>query len=143
MLTVALGHSKGAHATEATVLGPFHAPDAPRFELGEDTSGGASGESSFVRAHVRGTDGRLVANAEVDVWKADVEGFYDVQCAGLNSAAGRGVFRTDAAGALHFRGRADGVFDTHRWAGRPVVVGHRTAAVASGTHTFHDPGVRL
>ena len=38
MLTVALNHSKGAHATEATVLGPFHVPDALRFELGDPSS---------------------------------------------------------------------------------------------------------
>ena len=103
MLTVVLNHSKGAQATEATVLGPFHVPDAPHFELGDDMSGGANGEPLFVRAHVRGPDGCPVADAEVDVWQADAEGLYDVQRAGLDAAAGRGVFRTDATGALHFR----------------------------------------
>ncbi|MBU2287021.1 MAG: hydroxyquinol 1,2-dioxygenase, partial [Gammaproteobacteria bacterium] len=45
-----------------------------------------------------------VADAEVDVWEADAEGFYDVQRAGLDAPQGRAVFRTDAQGRLWFRG---------------------------------------
>lgn len=104
MLTVALNHSKSAQATEATVFGPFHMPDAPHFALGDDMSGGAMGETLFVRAQVRGTDGRPVADAEVDVWEADAEGFYDVQRAGLAQAQGRGVFHTNESGTLYFKG---------------------------------------
>jgi hydroxyquinol 1,2-dioxygenase len=104
MLTVALNHSKGAQATEATVFGPFHIPDAPHFALGDDMSGGARGEPLFVEARVCGADGSPVANAAVDVWEADADGFYDVQRAELEGAQGRGVFRTDAAGRLYFKG---------------------------------------
>lgn len=104
MLTVALNHAKSAQATEATVFGPFHVQGAPRLALGDDISGGAKGEPLFVQATVRGRDGEPVADAEVDVWEADAEGFYDVQRAGLDRPQGRAVFRTDAEGRLWFRG---------------------------------------
>lgn len=102
-LNVALNHGKSPQATEATVFGPFHVPGAPRFALGDDISGGATGEPFFVQATIRGLDGQPVANAEVDVWQADADGFYDVQRDGLAAAQGRGVLRTDAAGRLWFR----------------------------------------
>jgi hydroxyquinol 1,2-dioxygenase len=104
MLTVALNHAKSASATEATVFGPFHVQDAPRLQLGDDIANGAAGEPLFVQATVRGTRGEPVADAEVDVWEADAEGFYDVQREGLEAPQGRAVFRTDAAGSLRFRG---------------------------------------
>ena len=104
MLTVALNHAKSAQATEATVFGPFHVQGAPKLPLGGDISGGAKGEPLFVDATVRGRDGEPVADAEVDVWEADAEGFYDVQRAELDRPQGRAVFRTDAEGRLWFRG---------------------------------------
>ena len=104
MLTVAMNHAKSAQATEATVFGPFHVQGAPRLPLGGDISGGAAGEPLFVRAVVRGRDGEPVADAEVDVWEADAEGFYDVQRTGLDRPQGRAVFRTDGEGRLWFRG---------------------------------------
>ncbi|MDM0032691.1 intradiol ring-cleavage dioxygenase [Variovorax sp. J22P271] len=104
MLTVAMNHAKSAQATEATVFGPFHVQGAPRLPLGGDISGGAAGEPLFVQAVVRGRDGEPVADAEVDVWEADAEGFYDVQRPGLDRPQGRAVFRTDAEGRLWFRG---------------------------------------
>jgi hydroxyquinol 1,2-dioxygenase len=104
MLTVALNPAKSAQATEATVFGPFHVQGAPRLELGGDISGGAKGEPLFVNATVRGRDGEPVPHAEVDVWEADAEGFYDVQRPGLDRPQGRAVFRTDDKGRLWFRG---------------------------------------
>lgn len=105
MLTVAQNHSRPAGATEATVFGPFHVHGAPQVALGGDISGGAGGELLFVEATVRGLDGQPVAGAEVDVWQADHEGFYDVQRAGLAHAQGRAVLRSDEAGRLNFRTR--------------------------------------
>ena len=103
MLTVAQNHSKPAGATEATVFGPFHVPDAPHFEHGGDIAAGAPGEPLFVTASVSALDGAPVADAEVDVWQADEDGFYDVQYKGLEQARARGVLRTDAQGRLAFR----------------------------------------
>lgn len=159
MLTVALNHSKSAQATEATVFGPFHVEGAPRVALGDDISGGARGEALFVRATVRGLDGEPVADAEVDVWQADAEGFYDVQRAGLDHAQGRAVLRTDAQGKLWFRGvmpvaypiptdgpvgRMLAATNRHPW--RPAHVhfmikapGHETLI----THVFRDGDIYL
>ena len=103
MLAVAQNNNKPAGATESTVFGPFHVADAPRFEQGQDMSGGAPGEPLFVSCKVTGLDGSAVAGATVDVWQSDEDGFYDVQYSGLEQARARGVFKTDAQGKLHFR----------------------------------------
>jgi hydroxyquinol 1,2-dioxygenase len=103
MLTVAQNHSKPAGATEATVFGPFHFADAPHFRAGEDISGGAPGEPLFVSCTVKSLDGKPVANAVVDVWQADEDGFYDVQYQDLNQSRARGVLRTDAQGRFSFK----------------------------------------
>src|SRR5262252_3531431 len=79
MLTVALNQTKSPGATEATVFGPFHTPDAPRLEQGADITGGAPGEPMDVDVLVTAADGTPVAGAQVDIWQADEEGMYDVQ----------------------------------------------------------------
>jgi hydroxyquinol 1,2-dioxygenase len=103
MLTVAQNHSKPAGATEATVFGPFHVANAPHFNAGEDISGGAPGEPLFVSCTVKSLDGKPVANAVVDVWQADEDGFYDVQYQDMNQTRARGVLRTDAQGRFSFK----------------------------------------
>ncbi|MFM9425323.1 hydroxyquinol 1,2-dioxygenase [Variovorax sp. GrIS 2.14] len=103
MLTVALNHSKSPQATEATVFGPFHVHGAPQLEQGDDMSGGAVGEPLFVQATVRGIGGEAVPHAEVDVWEADADGFYDVQRPELTGPQGRAVFKTDGEGRLNFK----------------------------------------
>ena len=104
MLVVAMNQAKPAGATEATVFGPFHVADSPVLEDGADLAAGAPGEPLLVRATVRGTDGRPIAGAEVDVWQADSEGLYDVQRPELGDThRARGVLRTDAHGVVRFR----------------------------------------
>ncbi|MDB5819833.1 MAG: putative hydroxyquinol 1,2-dioxygenase [Rhizobacter sp.] len=103
MLTVAQNHSHDPRATEATVFGPFHVKGANVFERGADISGGAGGEPLFVDCTVVDLDGRPVADAVVDVWQSDEDGFYDVQYAGLDHHQARGVLRTDDAGRFWFR----------------------------------------
>jgi hydroxyquinol 1,2-dioxygenase len=103
MLTVAQNHAKAAGATEATVFGPFHLVDAPRFENGADIAGSAPGEPLFVDCCITGTDGRPIADATVDVWQADADGFYDVQYGDADLRRARGVLKSDAEGRLRFR----------------------------------------
>lgn len=103
MLVVAMNQHKPKGATEATVLGPFHVDDAPRFESGADIAGGAPGEPLQVDVQVVSSDGRAIDGAEVDVWQADEEGLYDVQVPGLAQRRARGVFRTDQEGRVSFR----------------------------------------
>lgn len=103
MLLVAM-HDGAAHgATEATVLGPFHTPDAPLMENGSDMSNGAPGEPMYVTGRVLSAAGKPLADAEVDVWQADSEGLYDVQRGELGSdRRARGLVRTDSEGRFSF-----------------------------------------
>ena len=103
MLTVAINNAKPAGCTEATVFGPFHVPDAPRYAHGDDLANGAVGQPCEVRGSVRGVQGERVAGATLEVWQADAEGLYDVQRAGLARPQARGVLETGTQGEFHFR----------------------------------------
>lgn len=103
MLTVALNNAKPPGATESTVFGPFHVQGAPELALGADISAGAPGEPLFVQAIVKGLNGGPVANARVDVWQADEDGFYDVQYEGNDQLRARAVLRSDTQGRVYFR----------------------------------------
>jgi hydroxyquinol 1,2-dioxygenase len=102
MLVDAINHRAQGGATETTVLGPFHAADAPAAPNGADISGGMAGEALLVEGVVRAAGGAALAGALVEVWQADAEGFYDVQRAELAGHALRANFRTDGAGRFHF-----------------------------------------
>ena len=102
MLNIAINNAKPAGATEATVFGPFHLQDAPRYELGADIANGAKGEKLRVEAIVKGLDGKLIAGAEVDVWQVDEDGMYDAQYAELGHTQARGVLRSDREGRVYF-----------------------------------------
>jgi hydroxyquinol 1,2-dioxygenase len=103
MLLVAM-HDGAAHgATEATVLGPFHTPDAPAMANGGDMSNGAPGEPLYVTGRVLSAEGKPLAGAMVDVWQADAEGMYDVQRDELGSdRRARGLIKSDAEGRFSF-----------------------------------------
>lgn len=103
MLTVAMNNDKPQGCTEATVFGPFHVEGAPHYEDGADVANGAKGDPCFVRGTVKGLDGRPVANAIIDVWQADADGFYDVQYANLDHAQARGILKSGADGRFHFK----------------------------------------
>jgi hydroxyquinol 1,2-dioxygenase len=103
MLVIAMNNRKPAGCTEATVFGPFHVENAPKYALGADVANGARGEPCFVRGHIRGLDGKPVAGATIDVWQADEAGFYDVQYKDLTQHRARGVLESDEKGAFHFR----------------------------------------
>lgn len=103
MLVIAMNNRKPEGCTEATVFGPFHVDDAPRYPLGADVANGARGEPCFVRGHVRGIDGKPVASATIDVWQADEAGFYDVQYKDLKHHRARGVLQSGPDGGFHFR----------------------------------------
>jgi hydroxyquinol 1,2-dioxygenase len=103
MLVIAMNHRKPEGCTEATVFGPFHVDNAPRYALGADVANGARGEPCFVRGHVRGLDGKPIAGATLDVWQADEAGFYDVQYKDRAHHRARGVLQTGPGGEFHFR----------------------------------------
>lgn len=103
MLTVAMNNDKPAGCTEATVFGPFHVEGAPHYPLGSDISNGARGIPCVVRGTVRGTNGKPVPNAHIDVWQSDEDGLYDVQHADIDHAQARGILNADSEGRYHFR----------------------------------------
>lgn len=101
MLTVAVNSPSDADATEATVLGPFFVEDSPYVDLGADIAQGASGRPCYVHGRVSDTSGAPVADARIDIWEADADGFYDVQL-DPGRRAGRAHMVTDAAGGYDF-----------------------------------------
>ena len=103
MLLVAMHDGAQSGATEATVLGPFHTPDAPAMASGSDLSNGAPGEPLYVTGRVLSADGQALAHAKIDVWQADAEGLYDVQRGELDSRRrARGLIESDADGRFAF-----------------------------------------
>jgi len=91
-------------ATESTVLGPFHMIESPRRELGESIDFVGTDTPCVVRGRVLSADGTPLPGAELDVWQANDQGFYDVQQPGVQPRTnGRGLFTADAEGAFWFR----------------------------------------
>jgi hydroxyquinol 1,2-dioxygenase len=106
MLVTAQNNTKPAGCTESTVLGPFFVEGAPKVENGADIANGAPGAPSVVRGRVLGLAGEPVADAVIDVWQSDEDGFYDVQLpaqSGEPEARGRAQLRSDSDGRFHFR----------------------------------------
>lgn len=102
MLVDAINHRMPGGATETTVLGPFHVANAPELPHGADIARGEAGERLYVEGSVLSADGNPLANALVDVWQADDDGYYDVQRPDLDEATLRARFRTDAMGRFSF-----------------------------------------
>ena len=102
MLVDTLNHQKTTGATESTVLGPFYVPGAPEFPNGANLAEGLPGDPTLFSGQVRTVDGKPISGAEIDVWHADAEGFYDVQRPNLAEPRLRGKFHTDAQGRFWF-----------------------------------------
>jgi hydroxyquinol 1,2-dioxygenase len=101
MLMTAINAPNDPKATEPTVLGPFFVHDAPAIEYGGDIAQGASGEPCWVEGRVTDNAGRPIGRAELEVWEADDDGFYDVQY-GDGRTAGRARMTTDPDGRYGF-----------------------------------------
>lgn len=94
----------GARETTANLMGPFWRKGSPVTPNGGSIVRSTTpGEPVFVTAWVHDEAGQPVADAEVDIWQASGEGYYenqDPQQADMNL---RGKFRTDARGCITFR----------------------------------------
>ncbi|TPG45739.1 hydroxyquinol 1,2-dioxygenase [Roseomonas nepalensis] len=90
-------------ATEASLLGPFYREASPRFEMGESIAKHATGPELIVFGRVLNEKGEGVANASVEVWQTDAEGYYDLQAQDPSQMDMRGQFRTDAEGRYAVR----------------------------------------
>ncbi|MDT9146241.1 6-chlorohydroxyquinol-1,2-dioxygenase, partial [Escherichia coli] len=77
--------------------GPFHVADAPELPMGANICLDHKGEDMVISGRILDTGGRPIADAVIDVWQANDEGFYDVQQKGIQPDFNlRGVFRTGA-----------------------------------------------
>ncbi|QRM57626.1 intradiol ring-cleavage dioxygenase [Sinorhizobium sp. BG8] len=104
MLVDAINHRKPSGASESTVLGPFHVADAPELPMGANICLDRKGEDMVIGGRILDTEGRPIADAVIDVWQANDEGFYDVQQKGIQPDFNlRGVFRTGEDGRYWFR----------------------------------------
>lgn len=103
MLVDAINHRRPETATQNTVLGPFFVHGAPEIQNGGDMAPGWQGEPTFVSGRVVSTDGKPVANAVLDLWQSNDEGFYDVQLDTFDEHKLRAKLKTNAEGRYWFR----------------------------------------
>lgn len=101
MLVDAINHDHQSAVTESTVLGPFYVEGPPEVACGSDISGDLDGVPMYVSGSVATADGAPLADAIVDVWHSDVDGYYDVQHADAGLVA-RARLRTDEKGRFSF-----------------------------------------
>lgn len=90
-------------STKSSLLGPFYRQDSPTFQLGQSIAGNCPGEEIGVYGRVFDAHGSSIANASIEVWQPDEDGFYDLQKQDPNEMELRGRFFSDAAGRYHFR----------------------------------------
>jgi protocatechuate 3,4-dioxygenase beta subunit len=103
MLVETINHRAADGSTESTVTGPFHVVASPPRALGDTIALDGKGEPCLVTGQVTGPDGDPLAAAQVDVWQASAEGFYDVQQPGIQPERNlRGLFTADADGRFWF-----------------------------------------
>ncbi len=99
MLLESINNRTEGDATEATVLGPFHAA-APDMAMGDTLPG--AGEPTLVSGRIMDISDNPVSGARIDVWQTAGDGFYDVQRTGSDEL-NRGVFTTGDDGRYWFK----------------------------------------
>jgi protocatechuate 3,4-dioxygenase beta subunit len=104
MLVDAINHRRPSGATPNTILGPFYVANSPEYENGANICLDGKGEPLRVAGCVRDIEGRPIANAKLEVWQTNDDGFYDVQQKGIQPDSNlRGVLTSDAEGRYWFR----------------------------------------
>ena len=103
-LVCLLNNGGGQTETTANLMGPFWRMDSPRVANGGSiVRSPTEGIPTFVEARVKDMHGDPVVGAEVDVWHASNEGFYENQDPGQADMNLRGKFTTDQQGRIAFR----------------------------------------
>jgi catechol 1,2-dioxygenase len=104
MLVETINNRASQNATESTVLGPFHVVESPRRELGDTIDLVGTGTPCVIRGRVLSAGGSPLPGAELDVWQANDQGYYDVQQPDVQPRGnGRGLFTVGSQGAFWFR----------------------------------------
>ncbi len=90
-------------ATPNTLAGPFYRADVPDMENGTSISRDGLGVPLHVTGRIAGLDGAGIAQAVVEVWQENGDGFYENQQPDLQPEFNlRGRFLTDDAGGFAF-----------------------------------------
>lgn len=91
--------------SKGTIEGPFYAPGAPQFgaEATLPMRDGEAGTPMTFHGQVRNVTGAPLANATVDIWHCDDEGFYAQFAPGIPEWNLRGVLTTDDNGNFMIR----------------------------------------
>ncbi|MET0135619.1 MAG: maleylacetate reductase and hydroxyquinol 1,2-dioxygenase domain-containing protein [Kibdelosporangium sp.] len=97
-----LTNSRTPDTTPSAVLGPFYVNGPPERPHGFDIADGLPGAPLWADIQIVDIEGAPVAEAIVDVWQSNEDGFYDVQLPDLDGPVLRARFRTDADGRLRF-----------------------------------------
>ena len=72
--------------------------------MGENINYDGKGEPAFIFGMVKDTEGNPIEGAEIDVWQANEDGFYDIQQPDVQPEMNlRGVFTTIEDGKYWFR----------------------------------------
>lgn len=103
MLVVELNNRFAAHATPATVLGPFYIDGSPPAAFGHDMAEGVPGTPLFITGTVTDTTGKPVPGAILDVWQADGDGAYESQLAEVDEARLRAKYQAGDDGGYCVR----------------------------------------
>jgi hydroxyquinol 1,2-dioxygenase len=128
----------GSEGTTANLMGPFWREGSPETPQGGSiVRSPTPGDPVFVTAWIRDSAGQAVADAQVDVWQASGEGYYenqDPQQADMNL---RGTFRTDQEGCVRFR--------TVKPSGYPIPVSGPVGALvqAQGRHNMRPAHIHF
>jgi alcohol dehydrogenase class IV/protocatechuate 3,4-dioxygenase beta subunit len=97
-----LGNSRSTGTTPSAVLGPFYLEGPPETPQGTDIGAGLDGVPLFTEVRVVSQTGEPLADAVVDVWQSNKDGFYDVQLPEVEGPVLRARFRTDDDGLLRY-----------------------------------------
>jgi hydroxyquinol 1,2-dioxygenase len=103
-LVCLLNNGRGETETTANLMGPFwRAGSPPTPNGGSIVRSPTPGDPVFVTAWVQDEAGQPVAGAQVDIWQASGEGYYENQDPSQADMNLRGTFTTDAQGGIRFR----------------------------------------
>jgi hydroxyquinol 1,2-dioxygenase len=125
-------------ATTANLMGPFWRQGSPAMNNGDSiVRSPTPGEQVQVSAWVRDAQGAPIADAEVDVWQASGEGFYENQDPTQADMNLRGKFTADADGHVWF--------STVKPSGYPVPVSGPVGALlrAQGRHNMRPAHIHF
>src|SRR5262249_48453673 len=97
-----LTNSRTPDTTPSAVLGPFYVEGPPALADGADIAGREARTPLWTDITIVDVDGVPIADATVDVWQSNDDGFYDVQVPGRDSPALRARFHSGADGRVRF-----------------------------------------